>query len=167
MSTRNGWGFMLIRRVVAAALLATVTALIGVGVSPVSAETIDIPVVEAYVSGAPGSVLSIGTTTVDAAMVGRSCDVVVNVINGASVHAGNKMIVTSGESRVEIANVEDVADGVTHQGGTLTLGSSIEVSVMFGADGVSSLGSSATVTCKAAPVSPPPPAVVAKPTYTG
>ena len=158
---------MLVRRVLAAALLATVTALIGLGVSPVSAETIDIPVVEAYVSGAPGSVLSLGTTTVDAAMVGRSCDVAAVVTNGASVHAGNKLIVTSGDSRVEIAGIEDVADGVTKQGGTLTLGASIEVSVMFGPDGVSSLGSSGSVTCKAAPVSPPAPAVVAKPTYTG
>ena len=158
---------MLIRRVVAAALLATVTALIGIGASPVSAETIDIPVVEAYVSGAPGSVLSLGTTTVDAGLVGRSCDVTAVVTNGASVHAGNKLIVTSGDSRVEIAGIEDLADGVTQQGGTLTLGSSIEVSVMFGADGISSIGSSGAVSCKAAPVSPPPPAVVAKPAYTG
>ncbi len=135
--------------------------------APVSADTINVPVIEAYVSGDPGSTLEIGNTAVEADLQGRSCNVVAEITNGASVHPGNTLIVTSGDSQVEISGIEDVADSVRQEGGSLTLGPSIEVSVMFGDEGISSLGSSLTLVCEALPPTPPAPPVPGEPPYTG
>ena len=154
------------KRMVVGGVAALVAAGVGMA-SPVSADTITVPVIEAYVSGEPGSTLEIGNAAIEADVQGRSCNVVAEVTNGGSVHPGNKLIVTSGDSRVEMDGIEDVADSVRTEGGSLTLGSTIEVSVMFGADGVSSLGSSLTLVCEALPAAPPAPPVPGEPTYTG
>lgn len=123
--------------------------------SPANAQegetVVEIPVSNVFVRGDVGSSVDMGQATVDAEMVGRTCNVVATVTNQSSVHPGNKLVVTSGDSTVEIPGIEDAADAVTVQAGTLTLGDTISVSVVLGDDGATSLGSSLKVTCEALP----------------
>lgn len=135
--------------------------------SPASAETIEIPVAEATINGAEGETVALGSVDVPEDLVGRSCDVVAVVSNQASMHAGNELVVSSGESTATIAGVEDAVGSVTLAGGTITLGSTVTVAVKLGPDGVSSLGSTLTVTCAALPPATPAAPVVTTPTYTG
>jgi hypothetical protein len=148
----------------AAGLVALVASLHG---SPVSAQTIDVPIGDAYLNGAPGSVTTIGTGSVPADLVGRSCNLAVAVVNQGSVHPGNSVIVSSGTSQVTVASVEEVADITVKGAGVLTLGSTIEVKLQLGNDGLSSLGSNVSVTCEPLPVAPPPTPIPKQPKYTG
>ncbi|MDH4280665.1 MAG: hypothetical protein OEW83_21580 [Acidimicrobiia bacterium] len=128
---------------------------------------IEIPIQEVYVSGDVGSSVAMGSADVAGDLVGRSCNVVATVTNQDSVHPGNTLVVSSGDSSVSIADIEDVADAVTTQGGTITLGDTISAAVVLGADGATSLGSSLTVTCDALPETEPTPPTPASPVYTG
>lgn len=128
---------------------------------------IEIPIQEVYVSGEVGSSVAMGSADVAAELVGRSCNVVATVTNQESVHPGNTLVVTSGDSTVSIAGIEDVADAVTTEGGTITLGSTISAAVVLGDDGATSLGSGLTVTCEALPQTEPTPPTPAAPVYTG
>lgn len=128
---------------------------------------IEIPIHEAYVSGDVGSSVGMGSADVAAELVGRSCNVVATVTNQESVHPGNTLVVTSGDSSVSIGGIEDEAGAVTTEAGTITLGSTISASVVLGDDGATSLGSSLTVTCEALPETEPTPPTPASPVYTG
>jgi len=128
---------------------------------------IEIPVTNVFATGAPGSTVALGQAAVDADLVGQSCSVVATVTNQASEHPGNTLVVTSGTSTVEVAGIEDAANAVTTQAGTLTLGDSISAAVLLGDDGATSLGSSLKVTCEVLPETPPTPPTQADPTYTG
>lgn len=161
VSTRTG------RRITAisvAGLVAIGAALFG---SPVAAQTIEVPIQDVATSGEPGSLVTMGSAEVAADLQGRSCEIAAVVTNQSSEHAGNTLVITSGDSKVEVANIEDVANAVSTSGGTLTLGTSIDVSVLLGDSGFTSLGSSLTVTCEPLPPTPPTPPVPATPTYTG
>ncbi|MDH3681496.1 MAG: hypothetical protein OEV40_16290 [Acidimicrobiia bacterium] len=155
------------RRVAAVAVIGALAVIAALVAGPASADTIDIPIGQTYVSGEPGSALQIGSSPVPEDLVGRTCNVVAEIANGASVHLGNTVVVTSGDSTVEITGIEDVADGVVMEGGSLTLGTTMNVSIVFGPDGHSSVGSSLSLTCEALPPAPPAPPVEAEPTYTG
>jgi hypothetical protein len=135
--------------------------------SPVSAQSIDIPVGESYLDAGPGTVTTIGTGAVPADLVGHSCKLSITVVNQFSVHPGNTIIVASGGTQVTLAGVEDVADTTVTGGGVLTLGSTIEVQLQLGDDGLSSLGSNVSVTCEPLPPTPPAVAVKQQPKYTG
>jgi len=128
---------------------------------------VEIPVAKVFASGEVGSTVDLGEAAVDAALVGRTCNVMATVANQSSVHPGNKLVVSSGDSTVEIPGIEDTADAVTVQGGALTLGDTISAAVVLGEDGATSLGSSLMVTCEALPETPPAPPTPADPTYTG
>jgi hypothetical protein len=128
---------------------------------------IEIPIQEVYVTGDVGSSVAMGTAEVSDDLAGRSCNVVATVTNQESVHPGNTLVVSSGDSSVSIAGIEDVAGAVTTQGGTITLGDTISAAVVLGDDGATSLGSSLTVTCDARPETEPTPPTPASPVYTG
>lgn len=155
------------KRVLALVLAGGMALAAGMGGGPVSAETIDVPIGQSFVSGAVGSTAVLGGAPVPAALVGRSCSIEVTVTNQESIHPGNALVVTSGSSTVTVAGIEEVAGSVTTQAGVLTLADSISVGVQFGNDGISSLGSNLKVTCAPLPVAPPPAPVVKTPTYTG
>lgn len=148
----------------AAGALAIAAGLIAV---PAAADTIEVPIADVAAKGDPGSTVQIGSADVDGELQGRSCEVAVVVKNQVSEHPGNKLIITSGDSRIEIPGIEDTANGVTEAGGTLTLGTTINVGVMLGNANITSLGSSLTVTCAPLPETPPPPPVTGEPPYTG
>ncbi len=158
------------RRSVRLAILATTAtaALISVWmVGPAGAETIEVPIEQTVIQGDPGSTIEIGSSDVPADLVGRTCEITVDVVNQQSIHGGNKLIVASDGSTVEVEGIEDQAGSTTTVAGTITLGSKITVSVYLAVDSISSLGSNLTVTCEPLPPAPPPPPVTTTPQYTG
>ncbi len=156
----------LIVGIVFAVLLAVAGSLLS---SPASADTdmIDVPLSDTLISGKEGDVVLVGGADVAPEFVGRSCTVEVVVTNQSSVHEGNSLIVTSGDSSTTVEGIEDTADAVTTQGGTLTLGETVSISIKLGPSGGSSVGSNLTVTCEALEEAPPAAPVVTTPEYTG
>jgi len=149
-----------------------VAALVGIGFGTAagaeeSDPLVEIPVEHVYERGESGTSVAMGSADVAADLVGQTCNVVATVINQESAHPGNKLVVTSGDSTVEIGGIEDVAGAVTTEGGSLTLGETVAVAVVLGDDGATSLGSSLTVTCEPLPETPPTPPTKSDPTYTG
>ncbi len=132
-----------------------------------AATEVTVPMTETYVTGTAGETVQIGSVDVDAALQGRTCEVVAAITNQSSVHLGNTLVVTSGDSSISMENIEDVADTTVTKGGTITLGQTITAAVVLGADGATSLGSSMNLTCAALPVTPVAPVVPATPSYTG
>lgn len=155
------------RRGIAGALAAAIAVTVGFIAAPVGAETISVPIPETAVKGEPGSTVALGSKAVDASLQGRTCDVAVSVTNQVSELPGNTLIITSGDSSMVVPGVEDVANKVTNASGTLTLGSSINVSVKLGNANITSLGSSLSVTCTPVPVQPPTPPVNRPATFAG
>ncbi len=128
---------------------------------------IDVPVEPVYDTGEVGASVAVGSAAVAAELVGRSCNVVVTATNQSSVHPGNTLVVSSGESSVSVAGIEDAAGAVSTEAGTITLGDTISLAVVLGEDGATSVGSSLKVTCEALPEATPTPPTPAEPTYTG
>jgi len=134
---------------------------------PADAQTIEVPIEQIVIQGTPGSTIEIGSTAVPADLVGRTCEITVTVVNQESIHGGNKLIVASDGSSVEVDGIEDQAGSTTTVAGTITLGSTVTVSVFLAVDDISSLGSGLTVTCKPLPPTDPKPPVTTAPAYTG
>lgn len=149
----------------AMAVLAVMSAWMVAG--PAGAETITVPIDQVAAKGEPGSTVQIGQADVPEDLVGRSCDITVVVTNQISAHPGNQLVVSSGDSSVVVAGIEDEPGGVTTQAGTITLGPSIVVGVQLGTANITSLGSNLTVTCEPLPVTRPASTVVTQPIYTG
>jgi len=159
---------MRVRQLVAFAAVAAVALMFGSAAEAEDPATvIEIPIQEIYTTGDVGSSVAMGSAGVAAELAGRSCNVVATVTNQESVHPGNTLVVSSGDSSVSITGIEDVAGAVTTDGGTITLGETISAAVVLGDDGATSLGSSLTVTCEALPETKPALATPAEPTYTG
>lgn len=134
---------------------------------PADAQSIDVPIEQVVLQGTPGSTVEIGSTDVPADLVGRTCEITVAVVNQESIHGGNKLIVASGDSSVEVDGIEDQAGSTTTVAGTITLGETLTASVFLAVDDISSLGSSLSVTCQPLPPADPPPPVTTVPNYTG
>lgn len=166
MNVLNGSSALTRRLAVVVAMFLAVT--VGFVAAPVGADTIEVEIPTTAVKGDPGTTVVLGGSAVEADLQGRSCEVAVVVTNQVSKNPGNKLVVTSGDSRIEVDGIEDVENAVTNAGGTLTLGETIDVYVTLGPTSkITSLGSSLSVTCKLLPVQPPSPPVVTTPTYTG
>ena len=149
-------------------LAVAVAAAVGFVAAPASAETIEVDIAQTAVQGDPGSTVQLGSADVAAELVGRSCAVAITVTNQVSENPGNKLVVSSGDSGVEVPGIEEAANAVTTASGTLTLGSTINVSVVLGpSTSFTSLGSSLVVTCELLPEPPPSKPVVTTPTYSG
>ncbi|MGF1600120.1 MAG: hypothetical protein ACFCVK_24985 [Acidimicrobiales bacterium] len=104
----------------------------------------------------PGSVTTVATEVVPAGLVGSDCDLKVVTVNGASVHAGNVVIATTGDSVTTVDGVEDAADGSVVGTARVTLGDQIVVELRMGPDGISSLGFTVSFDCPpSAPVVAP------------
>ncbi|MDH4365894.1 MAG: hypothetical protein OEY70_17595 [Acidimicrobiia bacterium] len=163
----NGISRRASRRIVAAGAVTVAAVLAGLHGSPVSAETIEVEVATQVYSGAAGSTVTLGSTSVPAALKGQSCNLAVEIINQESVHSGNSISVSSGSSSVKIDMVEEEANATVKGGGVLTLDGTVEIKLTFGADGTSSIGSNLKVTCETLPPAPPPTAVKKTPKFTG
>jgi hypothetical protein len=104
------------------------------------------------VFGTPGTTLVLATQTVDSPLVGRSCQVTVDVHNNDSIREGTDLIVTSGGASLEADNTEaEAGDAPPEVLGNLTLGSTITGSVRFGPEGAASVGATIIVDCPDVP----------------
>jgi hypothetical protein len=123
--------------------------------------------------GEEGSEFLLATEPVPAEDVGRECDVVVEGANNSSVHPNTDLLVRSGDSEVEVVDVEREPDVGTEVTGTIVLDTAVSVFVRFGPDEVFSGGLVVTLDCPTPPPTtttttsaPPeagPPAVPAQP----
>lgn len=159
---------MRVRHVAALGAVAAVCSMFGSAALAEDPEaTIEIPIQEVYANGDVGSTVGLGNVEVPDELVGRSCNVVATVTNQESVHSGNTLVVSSGDSSVSIDGIEDVAGAAMTDGGTITLGDTVSAAVVLGGDGATSLGSRLSVTCEALPVAEPTAPTPASPVYTG
>lgn len=153
--------------VLAVTAVAALIAVWAVG-GPAGAETIEVPIEQTFVKGEPGSEVELGASEVPVDLVGETCEITVEVVNQESIHPGNVLVVTSGDSSVEVEGIEDEAGSTITEAGTITLGDQITVTVQLGENRtITSLGSSLTVTCTPLPPPPPPPPATTTPPYTG
>lgn len=97
--------------------------------------------------GPEGSLTTVAEVEVPAEFVGDTCVLAVIAENQASVHPGNDLVVSTGDSQAVIVGVEDEVNGGTSQEYAMVVGSSIVVQLRFGPDGISSLGFGLTFDC--------------------
>ncbi|MGH1503125.1 MAG: hypothetical protein ACRBI6_06190 [Acidimicrobiales bacterium] len=145
-------------------LFLTVGWLHALGVGPAAADpdpgvpsgvVLTVPVGGA-VHGAPGASVVRATVDVPLDVQGQRCELRVEGENQWSVHPGNDLIVLTGDEAVVVVDFEGAPNAVTAvTAGSVVLGSSLSVSVRFGADGVSSGGVRVVVDACVAPGPPP------------
>ncbi len=90
--------------------------------------------------GAEGTSVQVASANVPAELVGQSCEIFGSTVNQRSVHPGNDLVIVNGDESFTIPNFEDEGDIVHDAGDVETLAASIQVSIRFGPDGVSSGG---------------------------
>lgn len=98
--------------------------------------------------GAEGSVRSVAVADVPTDLVGRSCRISVIAENQSSVHPGNDIIVSTGETQTVIVGVEDEVNGGITQSYQVIVGPTIDVQLRFGQDEMSSLGFGLSFDCE-------------------
>lgn len=136
------------RRALAGAAALGLLAVILLLSGPARAQTIEVRVEERSATADPGTNVALGSTAVPTELRGRTCRASVTVTNGDSTHTGNRLVVSTGSSNLVVDGIEETPGSVTTTGGTLTLGSSLDVSVVLGSTGATSLGM--VVTCEPA-----------------
>lgn len=90
--------------------------------------------------GAEGTSVQVASANVPAELVGQSCEIFGSTVNQRSVHPGNDLVIVNGDESFTIPNFEDEGEIVHDAGDVETLAASIQVSIRFGPDGVSSGG---------------------------
>jgi hypothetical protein len=107
---------------------------------------------EGGVFGAPGTSLLLSTEPVDSSLVGRSCQVTIDVHNNDSVREGTDIVVASSGGSLTAANVEAVAgDEPPAVLGSIVLGSTVTGSVVFGPQGAASASATIMIDCPDVP----------------
>jgi LPXTG-motif cell wall-anchored protein len=126
-----------------------------------TAEDVIVFPVDSVVRGEPGEVLLLVSRPVPPAFQGTDCVANVSAENQESVHPGNDLILASGSTSGVVENFETEAFSLRGAAVPLTLGTSVEVSIRMGPDGISSGGLFISVDC---PVVVPPTTTEAPPT---
>lgn len=124
---------------------------------PATAQTVS---VDRVARGAPGSEQLLVSEPVDKNDVGQLCEVTLTGGNGPSVHLGNDLVLRSGGGSVVLPDFEQTSGEVSSVTGQLTLGTTLDVYVQFGPDGVTSTGVTVETDCT------PPPTVTTSSTST-
>ena len=144
-----------------AAVTLALTGVAVLAVTPAAAEGIlEIPISN-VVTGAEGTELLVASAAVPASFVGLDCDVFADVRNQESVHPGNDLIIVTGGRRAVISEFESDPNQVTTETESMVVSESVEVSVRFGPDGISSGGFSVSIDCRPAPTTTVAPTTVA------
>jgi hypothetical protein len=114
------------------------------------------------VFGSPGSTTVLATETVDSSVVGRSCQVTIDVHNNESVRQGTDVLISSANATLTATNVEAIAgDAPPAVLGQLVLGGTVAGAVRFGPEGAASVRATITVDCPdVAPTTTTQPATV-------
>lgn len=123
------------RRTAAVALLGALLMLTAVVAMPLvaSAETFSVELEKQIIRGAAGQSFDLGTFSTPEALVGDTCTVEAIGNNNESVHIGNDIIVTSGNS-VTLVGVEDSSGKDTFADGPLTLSDTVSFTLELGDD---------------------------------
>jgi hypothetical protein len=104
------------------------------------------------VFGAPGTSLVLATHSVDSSVIGRSCQVTVDVHNNDSVREGTEIVIASSGASVTAPEVEAQAgDAPPAVLGNLVLGSTVTGSVVFGPEGQASVAATIIIDCPDVP----------------
>ncbi len=112
------------------------------------AEVVDIGGPErGWVAREPGTVESLGSIDVAAEDQGKVCEISVFASNGISIHPGNALLITSGSESGRVEGIEAVSNFTGEDAATLTVSDTIDFSLEFGEDGVSSLDLSVELDC--------------------
>jgi hypothetical protein len=112
-----------------------------------STPQISVPV-KTIIRGDIGSTHVLAEETVNEELVGMVCEVNATAKNQGSVHPGNDIIVSSGDSSVTLVNVEREANGLTNAEGELTMSSDLTVTLVLGKDKVFSGGMDVNLNCE-------------------
>lgn len=112
-----------------------------------AAEDLIVIPVSGFARGEEGDLVTIATVDVPAETVGATCQITGRTVNQVSVHDGNDLlIITNGQTFV-VPDFED-AGFIEHEAGEVaSVGSTIELQIRFGPDGLSSGGFRVTVEC--------------------
>ena len=141
------------------------TTLLALAPAASAAEVLVIPI-DGFYRGEPGTRTLVASVAVPAELVGQSCDVGGETDNQLSVHPGNNLVVMSGPQSFVIPDFEDEGYIVHHAGAAEILADTIDVSIEFGPDGVSSGGFKVTIDNCSEPapqITPPGTTVAPKP----
>ena len=109
---------------------------------------ISIPL-DTVVRAPTGSITELGTAPVPDGFADHSCEVRAHAENQQSIHPGNDLVISSGDSQVRLENVESEPGQVIDTEEMLVLGEVITVSLVMGPDGVFSAGLEVIVECVA------------------
>ncbi len=128
--------------------------MVGAVVAPAFASTSTVRVNDQgfVLGGSEGDVISLDSVPVSSEYQGQTCTVTVSTQNNFSVHEGNVLTVSSGDSSSEVVSVEGEADGAVSESFDLTLGSTIDLSLRLGETGSSSLTAEVTQDCSGAEI---------------
>lgn len=146
-----------LRSSIGSALMLTMAALLLTPAIAAADDLIVIPV-SGFARGDEGDVISIATVPVPTDLVGATCQITGSTVNQISVHEGNDLLIISGGQTFTVPNFEDAGFIVHEAGETASLGSTVELQIRFGPDGVSSGGFRVSVDCQPdiAPTTAPP-----------
>jgi hypothetical protein len=150
--------FLAIATMVSAALVADAGANNGNGNNWTVPITYRVYASDGYVKGDTVAATSV---TVPAAFRGRTCDLQHMSGNNSSVHKGTGLRVVTGNSSVDIVNVESDPGAVYHASGPVTLGDSVEVTLVIGESTIASVNGVLKFTCE-----PVPPTTTTEPPTT-
>ena len=114
---------------------------------PAFAQTVITIEIEGVARGDEGEEVVLAERAVDPADVGATCSGTLTTENNSSVHPDNTLVITTGDTRAEIPNVEEFPGEMLVIEGTLVLGDSVVVSMIFGPNGVTSGGMTLVLEC--------------------
>lgn len=134
------------RRRLLGAISAMALVIVAVGILPASAaERIELE--QQLLYGEAGSLYQLAEVTVAPDHVGVSCTMTVHTENQSSVHPGNDLLITTGDSQAVIEGVEAEANAGKDLSAEVVLGETIVVALRFGPEGRSSMGYGLDVDC--------------------
>ncbi len=108
---------------------------------------ISVPI-KTIVRGDKGSTHKLASEEVSPELVGMTCEVKATAKNQGSVHPGNNIVVSSGESKVILEDVERKANELTEAEGSLKLEDEVLVTLVLGKDKVFSGGMNVELHCE-------------------
>lgn len=118
--------------------------------APAGADDLIFIPVSGFAQGSEGDVVSIASVAVPEDVVGATCQITGSTVNQISVHEGNDLLIITGGQTFVVPNFEDAGFIVHEAGTTAAVGSTIELQVRFGPDGVSSGGFRVSIDCEVA-----------------
>ncbi len=107
--------------------------------------------VDSVAYGNEGDLILVGSAVIPSDVVGETCLIKGESVNQESVHPNNDLIIVVGDQTLVVEDVEGLADQVTEVDEFEQIGSTLEVYLRFGPDGVTSGGYVVTVDCSVEP----------------